>query len=76
MDSQTTKRKRSPKPQKETQIEKNKIQNSLYIPPFKLARLIADERDKDSENFQKLSWEALKKTINGLLNKLNSTNIG
>jgi len=31
--------------------------------------------DKASEAFQRLAWEALKKSINGLINKVNSPNI-
>ncbi|EFC44653.1 predicted protein, partial [Naegleria gruberi] len=31
--------------------------------------------DKSSEEFQKLNWEALKKTLNGIVNKVNSANI-
>ena len=31
--------------------------------------------DKSSEAFQRLAWQALKKSINGLINKVNSPNI-
>ena len=31
--------------------------------------------DKSSEAYQRLAWEALKKSINGLINKVNSPNI-
>jgi len=31
--------------------------------------------DKNSEAYQRLAWEALKKSINGLINKVNSPNI-
>lgn len=55
----------------------------VYIPPFKLALLKqqqAQEQDGDkndpanAEN-QKLSWEALRKSINGLINKVNVSNL-
>ncbi|KAL7752884.1 pre-mRNA-splicing factor cwc22 [Sorochytrium milnesiophthora] len=32
-------------------------------------------QDKSSEAFQRMSWEALKKSINGLINKANTSNI-
>ena len=31
--------------------------------------------DKSSQQFQRLAWEALKKSINGLINKVNVANI-
>ncbi|XP_068656524.1 uncharacterized protein [Aristolochia californica] len=47
----------------------------VYIPPFKLARMIKDVQDKSSEEYQRLTWDALRKSINGLVNKVNATNI-
>ncbi|KAI3892471.1 hypothetical protein MKX03_012689 [Papaver bracteatum] len=47
----------------------------VYIPPYKLARMIRDVEDKSSPEYQKLSWDALRKSINGLVNKVNATNI-
>ena len=47
-----------------------------YIPPAKLRLMQAQITDKSSEQFQRLAWEALKKSINGLINKVNSPNIG
>ena len=32
-------------------------------------------KDKASKEFQRLSWEALKKSINGLINKVNVENL-
>lgn len=46
-----------------------------YIPPFRLARMMADIDDKNSAAAQKLSWEALRKSLNGLINKVNAPNI-
>merc|ERR1719186_808709 len=46
-----------------------------YIPPAKLRMMQQNITDKSSEAFQRLAWEALKKSINGLINKVNSPNI-
>ncbi|GFP90827.1 pre-mRNA-splicing factor cwf22 [Phtheirospermum japonicum] len=46
----------------------------IYVPPFRLSRQIADD-DKNSEGYQRLTWDALRKSINGLVNKVNPTNI-
>ena len=47
-----------------------------YIPPAKLRLMQESITDKSSVAFQRLAWEALKKSINGLINKVNSPNIG
>lgn len=47
----------------------------VYIPPFKLARLHKEIEDKTSPEFQRQAWEALRKSINGLVNKVNVSNI-
>ncbi|KAE9595118.1 hypothetical protein Lal_00041272 [Lupinus albus] len=47
----------------------------VYIPPFKLARMIKQVEDKSSVEYQRLTWDALRKSINGLVNKVNATNI-
>ncbi|KAL6502980.1 hypothetical protein OROHE_024148 [Orobanche hederae] len=47
----------------------------VYIPPFRLARMMRDIEDKSSVEYQRMTWEALKKSINGLVNKVNATNI-
>ena len=46
-----------------------------YIPPFKLAQMIAEVDDRASPAYQRLTWDALRKSINGLVNKINSANI-
>jgi pre-mRNA-splicing factor CWC22 len=46
-----------------------------YIPPAKLRLMQKDITDKNSIEFQRISWEALKKSINGLINKVNVANI-
>ncbi|KAJ0011109.1 hypothetical protein Pint_34646 [Pistacia integerrima] len=47
----------------------------VYIPPFKLARMMKEVEDKSSVEYQRLTWDALRKSINGLVNKVNATNI-
>jgi len=47
----------------------------VYVPPFKLARLREQISDKKSKVYQRLQWDALRKSINGLVNKVNTTNI-
>jgi pre-mRNA-splicing factor CWC22 len=40
-----------------------------------MAQMMRDVQDKSSEAYQRLSWDALRKSINGLVNKVNATNI-
>ncbi|KAG0471242.1 hypothetical protein HPP92_015788 [Vanilla planifolia] len=47
----------------------------IYIPPHRMAQMMRDVQDKNSEAYQRLSWDALRKSINGLVNKVNATNI-
>nr|KAJ0189818.1 hypothetical protein LSAT_V11C800396530 [Lactuca sativa] len=47
----------------------------VYIPPFKLARMMSEFQDKSSMEYQRMTWDALRKSINGLVNKVNDTNI-
>jgi pre-mRNA-splicing factor CWC22 len=47
----------------------------IYIPPFRMAQMMRDVEDKSSPEYQRLTWDALKKSINGLVNKVNGTNI-
>ncbi|KAK4685784.1 pre-mRNA-splicing factor CWC22, partial [Tremellales sp. Uapishka_1] len=47
-----------------------------YMPPAKLRALQAEaSKDKKSTEYQRLSWDALRKSINGLINKVNVSNI-
>ena len=46
-----------------------------YIPPFKLAAMMKEAQDKESPEYQRLTWDALRKSINGLVNKVNASNI-
>ncbi|KAL6636528.1 hypothetical protein ACP70R_024100 [Stipagrostis hirtigluma subsp. patula] len=45
-----------------------------YIPPF-LAHMLPEVEDKTSPEFQRRSWDTLKNSINGLISKVNATNI-
>uniref|UniRef100_A0ACD5XYW6 Uncharacterized protein n=1 Tax=Avena sativa TaxID=4498 RepID=A0ACD5XYW6_AVESA len=47
----------------------------IYIPPFRMAQMLRDVEDKASPEYQRLTWDALKKSINGLVNKVNAMNI-
>ena len=56
-------------------MSKSTLTAGAYIPPAKLKMLQAAITDKKSAEFQRLSWEALKKSIHGLVNKINIPNI-
>ncbi|KAL6499602.1 hypothetical protein OROGR_027512 [Orobanche gracilis] len=56
-------------------VAKSGRSGGVYIPPFRLARMMRDIEDKSSVEYQRMTWEALKKSINGLVNKVNATNI-
>nr|GLL26848.1 pre-mRNA-splicing factor CWC22 homolog isoform X2 [Ipomoea trifida] len=47
----------------------------VYIPPFKLARMMKEIQGRSSDEYQRMTWGALRKSINGLVNKVNATNI-
>ena len=65
------------KKQKEQQMKEllTTRTGGAYIPPAKLRLMQEKITDKASPAFQRLAWEALKKSINGLINKVNSPNI-
>ena len=46
-----------------------------YIPPARLRALQSQITDKTTKEYQRMAWEALKKSINGLINKINVSNI-
>ena len=46
-----------------------------YVPPARLRALQSQVTDKASKEYQRMAWEALKKSINGLVNKINVGNI-
>lgn len=42
-----------------------------YIPPSRLRAMQKDaEKDKSSVEWQRMTWDALRKSINGLINKV------
>ncbi|KAG5893705.1 hypothetical protein JTB14_017812 [Gonioctena quinquepunctata] len=47
-----------------------------YIPPAKLRMMQESITDKTSAAYQRIAWEALKKSIHGYINKINTSNIG
>jgi pre-mRNA-splicing factor CWC22 len=47
----------------------------VYVPPFKLAEMMTDVKDKSSADYQRMTWDALRKSINALVNKANTSNI-
>lgn len=47
-----------------------------YIPPARLRMMQAEITDKASQAYQRIAWEALKKSIHGYINKVNVDNIG
>ena len=49
----------------------------VYVPPFKLAALRREMEgaDRTSVEYQRLTWEALRKGINGLVNKVSASNL-
>lgn len=46
----------------------------VYIPPHRLAQMRLSE-DKSSVEYQRMTWDALRKSINGVINKVNISNI-
>ncbi|KAG1053717.1 hypothetical protein G6F43_004219 [Rhizopus delemar] len=46
-----------------------------YIPPHRLRQMQQSITDNSSEAYQRITWEALKKSINGLINKVNTSNV-
>ena len=54
----------------------NTRSGGMYIPPARLrAMQEAASADKTSAEYQRLSWDALRKSITGIVNRVNITNI-
>ncbi|KAF9557204.1 MIF4G-domain-containing protein [Agrocybe pediades] len=54
----------------------NTRSGGVYIPPARLrAMQVAAAADKSSPEYQRLSWDALRKSITGIVNRVNVTNI-
>ncbi|BES93579.1 MA3 [Nesidiocoris tenuis] len=71
------------KPREAVEAPKRKTMDTLmtrtggaYIPPGKLRMMQASITDKSSAEYQRIAWEALKKSIHGHINKVNTSNIG
>ena len=47
----------------------------VYIPPSRLAAMQKEITDKNGPEYQRASWEALKRSLNGLVNKVSVSNI-
>jgi pre-mRNA-splicing factor CWC22 len=60
---------------KEYEALLDKRSGGVYIPPARLRELQAQITDQTSKEFQRMAWDALKKSINGLINKVNISNI-
>lgn len=76
---ETRKRSRTPKQPEPPRVKKDLLTSKTggaYIPPAKLRMMQAEITDKSSEAYQRISWEALKKSIHGFINKINVDNIG
>ena len=61
-----------------SKVEEEEDFERLYIPPFKRNQKIAEiieKNDKNSEEYQKVMWDLLQKSINGIINKVNTSNI-
>ena len=65
------------KEKEEVKESKSNVTSGVYLPPFKrqqeLERL--KNAQKTSTEYQKFTWEELKKSINGIVNKVNVSNI-
>ncbi len=42
----------------------------VYVPPFRLKQQQQEVQDTKSRIFQRTQWDALRKSINGLINKV------
>lgn len=60
----------SPKRKREEPDPLTTRTGGAYIPPARLRMMQAGITDKSSVAYQRVSWEALKKSINGLINKV------
>lgn len=74
-------KKPTPEPEKPKERERKVVDlltsktGGAYIPPAKLRLMQAGITDKSSAAYQRIAWEALKKSIHGHINKINTSNI-
>lgn len=52
-----------------------KRSGGVYLAPARLRALQAQITEKSSNEYQRMAWEALKKSVNGLINKVNVSNV-
>ena len=58
------------------EVPKSKTRSGgVYLPPFRLAQLQKEITDKSSREYQKMMWEVLRKSLNGIINKANVSNL-
>jgi pre-mRNA-splicing factor CWC22 len=57
-------------PKEEYERLLNARSGGVYVPPARLRALQAQFTDKKTKEYQRMAWEALKKSINGLINKV------
>ena len=67
-------------PRGPSQLERSKMlpvgkAGGAYIPPFRLKQMQEEMASKASPEYQRMTWEALKKGINGNVNKVTKTNM-
>ena len=74
-DKPLTEEEKQAKAKEEYQRLLNARSGGTYIPPARLRALQSQVTDKKSKEYQRMAWEALKKSINGLINKVNVSNI-
>ncbi|KAH8114221.1 MIF4G-domain-containing protein [Phellopilus nigrolimitatus] len=73
------KEKEKEKPGNDAKAELAKLMSrsgGVYIPPSRLRAMQAEAaKDKTSPEYQRLSWDALRKSITGIVNRVNISNI-
>jgi len=62
-------------PKKDLSLLQKGVFGGIYIPAFKLAKMMKECTDKSGKEYQRLTWDALKKSLNGIVNKVNASNI-
>lgn len=70
-----------PRPRQDPEVEIRALISTTrtggaYIPPGRLRLMQEQLTDKSSNEYQRMSWEALKKSINGLINKVCASGTG
>lgn len=61
------------KPEETKKIERPTRAGGVYVPPHKLREIENElkQNQKNSVEHQRLMWELLRKSINGVINKVN-----